>query len=248
MKILTLFASKVYGYLDLNISFNEDITFLIGGNGSGKTTVLRLLQAIINPNIKDIITLPFEKIRLVILDESQKVEIYVYKNESSIDISISGSRKVLSIPNINNSEKYILNSKDDEDEIYQKIERDNFSNEIYLRLKKLDKPIFLGLDRKTDYHENNEYIPPNEIFYRRRVNSPKRRVYGTLGEALISTEMLIQDTYRRIRDFEENQGFYLRDKILKSSFKFTDFNLETFDNVQHELERKTKYNKKERGD
>ncbi|MHA5013772.1 AAA family ATPase [Klebsiella quasipneumoniae] len=120
MKILTLFASKVYGYLDLNISFNEDITFLIGGNGSGKTTVLRLLQAIINPNIKDIITLPFEKIRLVILDESQKVEIYVYKNESSIDISISGSRKVLSIPNINNSEKYILNSKDDEDEIYQK--------------------------------------------------------------------------------------------------------------------------------
>ena len=230
MKILTLFASKVYGYLDLNISFNEDITFLIGGNGSGKTTVLRLLQAIINPNIKDIITLPFEKIRLVILDESQKVEIYVYKNESSIDISISGSRKVLSIPNINNSEKYMLNSKDDEDEIYQKIERDNFSNEIYLRLKKLDKPIFLGLDRKTDYHENNEYIPPNEIFYRRRVNSPKRRVYGTLGEALISTEMLIQDTYRRIRDFEENQGFYLRDKILKSSFKFTDFNLETFDN------------------
>lgn len=230
MKILTLFASKVYGYLDLNISFNDDITFLIGGNGSGKTTALRLLQAVISPNIKDIVTLPFEKVRLVIDDDSQKIEINVFKNDRSIDISISGTKKLLSIPNINNSEKYILNSKDDEDEIYQKIERDNFSNEVYLRLKKLDKPIFLGLDRKADFQENNEYLSPNELYYRRRTTSPKRRVYGTLGEALISTEMLIQDNYRRIRDFEEHQGFYLRDKILKSSFKFTDFNLDTFDN------------------
>ncbi len=70
----------------------------------------------------------------------------------------------------------------------------------------------------------------NEIYYRRRTSSPKRRVQGTLGEALINTEMLIQETYRRIRDFEEHQGFYLRDQILKSSFKFTEFNLESFDN------------------
>ncbi|ELA8731560.1 AAA family ATPase [Morganella morganii] len=230
MKIVSLFASNVYGYIDLNISFNDDITFLIGGNGSGKTTVLRLLQAVITPNIKDIITIPFEKVRLILEEDSQKIEIFASKNERSVDLSISGTKKILSIPNINNSDKYILNSKDDEDEIYQKIERDNFSNEVYLRLKKLDKPIFLGLDRKTDFHESNDYMSNNEIYYRRRTSSPKRRVQGTLGEALINTEMLIQETYRRIRDFEEHQGFYLRDQILKSSFKFTEFNLESFDN------------------
>ncbi len=126
MKIVSLFASNVYGYIDLNISFNDDITFLIGGNGSGKTTVLRLLQAVITPNIKDIITIPFEKVRLILEEDSQKIEIFASKNERSVDLSISGTKKILSIPNINNSDKYILNSKDDEDEIYQKIERDNF--------------------------------------------------------------------------------------------------------------------------
>ncbi|WNY88479.1 AAA family ATPase [Leclercia adecarboxylata] len=229
MKINNLIATKVYGYLDLNIVFNEDITFLIGGNGSGKTTVLRLLQAIISPNIKDIITIPFEKIRLIIEEDSQKIEITAFKSDRSIDVSITGTKKLLSIPNLINKDEYFVSSKSDEDEIYHKIERDNFSNEVYLRLKKLGNPIFLGLDRKIDLQDEPEYISNNEMLYRRRTNSTKRRVYGTLGEALINTEMLIQDTYRRIRDFEERQGFYLRDKILKSSFKFTDFTAEMLD-------------------
>lgn len=231
MKILNIYATKVYGYLNLNISFNEDITFLIGGNGSGKTTVLRLLQAIIAPNIKDLITIPFEKVRVILEESNQKIEINVFKSERSVDISISGTKRILSIPNIINPDEYVINSKSDEDEIYQKIERDNFSNDTYLRLKKLDKPIFLGLDRKAELQEDNEYMPPSEMLYRRRNHTQRRRVYGTLGEALINTEFLIQDTYRRIRDYEERQGYYLRDQILKSSFKFTEFNMESFDNA-----------------
>lgn len=113
MKINNLIATKVYGYLDLNIVFNEDITFLIGGNGSGKTTVLRLLQAIISPNIKDIITIPFEKVRLIIEEDSQKIEITAFKSDRSIDVSITGTKKLLSIPNLINKDEYFVSSKSD---------------------------------------------------------------------------------------------------------------------------------------
>ena len=40
MKLKTFKAKNVFGYLDFNINFNEDLTLLYGINGSGKTTAL----------------------------------------------------------------------------------------------------------------------------------------------------------------------------------------------------------------
>jgi predicted ATP-binding protein involved in virulence len=54
MKITRLQAENVHGYLPLDIEFFEDLTFLTGLNGSGKTTVLRLLMALLTPNIDEL--------------------------------------------------------------------------------------------------------------------------------------------------------------------------------------------------
>ena len=55
MRVKTFKAKRVFGYLDFNIKFNDDISFLVGGNGSGKTTALRLMNALVNPNFKDLL-------------------------------------------------------------------------------------------------------------------------------------------------------------------------------------------------
>ncbi|EKN5148723.1 TPA: AAA family ATPase [Yersinia enterocolitica] len=223
MNIIGFEAKKVYGYLDVKINFNKDVTFLVGGNGSGKTTILRIMQAILNPNIKELVVIPFESADLIIDDNSSPLTISVRKDKRKIDVFLSSLNEVMTIPNINNSDEFVVGNKSEDDEIYQRIERDNFSNEVYLKLKKMSKPIFLGLDRRSI--SNSNYPLQDDIYFRRHVTSNKREVYyGTLGEALIHTEMMVQDSYRRIRNFEEKQGNYLIDKILKSSFKFTDFN------------------------
>lgn len=223
MNIIGFEARKVYGYLDVKINFNKDVTFLVGGNGSGKTTILRIMQAILNPNIKELVVIPFESADLIIDDNSNHLTISVRKDKRKIDVFLSGLNEVMSIPNLNNSDEFVVGNKSEDDEIYQRVERDNFSNEVYLKLKKMSKPIFLGLDRKSI--SNADYPMPDDMYFRRRVTSSKREVYyGTLGEALIHTEMMVQESYRRIRNYEEKQGNYLIDKILKSSFKFTDFN------------------------
>ena len=47
MKILELKITKLHDYIDYNIMFNKDVTFLYGDNGCGKTTVLNIITSII---------------------------------------------------------------------------------------------------------------------------------------------------------------------------------------------------------
>ena len=44
MKITKLHAENVHGYLPIDVSFYDDLTFLTGLNGSGKTSALCLLM------------------------------------------------------------------------------------------------------------------------------------------------------------------------------------------------------------
>ncbi|MEZ8084444.1 AAA family ATPase [Vibrio sp. 1S139] len=60
------------------------------------------------------------------------------------------------------------------------------------------------------------------------VSNPKRLITGSLGTSLMETELLVQSTYRRVRELEQNQSNRLRDSILLSVFQFHDF--ESFTN------------------
>ena len=59
MKITKLTAEKVHGYLPLDIEFFDELTFLTGLNGSGKTSALRLLMALLTPNIDELGSISF---------------------------------------------------------------------------------------------------------------------------------------------------------------------------------------------
>ena len=39
---------KLWGYRNIDLTFNNDVNVLIGTNGSGKTTVLNLLHSILS--------------------------------------------------------------------------------------------------------------------------------------------------------------------------------------------------------
>ena len=66
MIVKGFYAEGVFGYLDFKIDFNQDVSFLVGGNGSGKTTALKLMNALVNPNFKELVQIPFKKCELVV--------------------------------------------------------------------------------------------------------------------------------------------------------------------------------------
>ena len=52
--------NKLWGYRDIDLTFNNDVNVLIGPNGSGKTTILTLLNSILSLDISRILNVNFE--------------------------------------------------------------------------------------------------------------------------------------------------------------------------------------------
>ena len=92
---------KLWGYRDINLTFHKDVNVLIGPNGSGKTTILNLLHAILSGDLRSVVNFNFQqaKIRLKnfkgrsvrtikvdIGDESLKLKVGQKECSTSIDI------------------------------------------------------------------------------------------------------------------------------------------------------------------
>ena len=64
MKLLNFRARGLNGYLNFDLDLSRDLSFLIGINGSGKTTVLRAIMALVGPDLSWLINTKFEMIGL----------------------------------------------------------------------------------------------------------------------------------------------------------------------------------------
>ena len=52
---------KLWGYRDIDLTFHKDVNVLIGPNGSGKTTVLNLLHAILTADLPSLLNFSFDQ-------------------------------------------------------------------------------------------------------------------------------------------------------------------------------------------
>lgn len=64
MRLLRFRASKINGFLDFDIKFNKDLTFLTGINGSVKTTVLNAIVSLITPSLHIIANMKFNTLKI----------------------------------------------------------------------------------------------------------------------------------------------------------------------------------------
>ena len=62
--IKSLHIEKLWGYRNINLSFNKDVNIIIGPNASGKTTILNLLRFILSPDFIQLRDIEFEKVKI----------------------------------------------------------------------------------------------------------------------------------------------------------------------------------------
>ena len=55
---------KLWGYRNIDLTFNKDVNVLIGPNGSGKTTILNLLHSILSADLRSVLNVNFEHAKI----------------------------------------------------------------------------------------------------------------------------------------------------------------------------------------
>ncbi len=229
MIIKNFLAKKVFGYLDFDIKFNEDISFLVGGNGSGKTTALKLMNALLTPNFRDLLQIPFVSVALDLYENERLIQISACSNDGGVSLKISTLDDELILPAYSNEEmEYYSHNIDKIEEISEKINRKYADHPIAREISKIDSPIFLGLDRRRDEGVGigEDYYFERELWLReknKRSFHARKLIRGSIGISLMETEMLVQNSYRRMRELGDKYSSRLRDSILLSAFQYTSF-------------------------
>lgn len=106
--IIALNIHKLHGYIDKKISFNNSEAFLIGINGSGKSTILKIIHAILTKNLDFFNKITFSKIELITSSDIITVKKGVVENSTYIGPYFTSNTTNLTIKKI--EEQKILSS------------------------------------------------------------------------------------------------------------------------------------------
>ena len=108
---------KIDGFREkhtVGIAFHSDINFLIGENGSGKTTILKIVLGILSANYVSLSSLPFKKAQLKLRNKQDKrmaeISINVEKSCEKIFFQILKNNKKIFGFEINMDSKLLRNS------------------------------------------------------------------------------------------------------------------------------------------
>lgn len=162
MIIKSFVAKQVHDFYDFNFNFNEKITFLVGLNGSGKTTAIRLIQAIIFFDFEYISKLTFESAKVIVISNAGNTyDISASKSDNKIVFSINGNSETVIFNEraFQNRNRTLLTSRITEDDLTNYFERERFNlintNSIFSKFNGIEKPIFLGLERTLGKYYND---------------------------------------------------------------------------------------------
>lgn len=243
MKLLQFTGSKINEYLEIKIDFQEDLTILTGINGSGKTTSLNLIQAILLPKIQDLLIIPFEELKLdlengnniyrIQINKHKEVIIFMVFLSSSHNSTLNPIFQPLQIPRdiINDYEIYKL--KISEGKKFDFLLKKYRDEEFFKFIDKLNKPTLIGLERNSmDVSEDyKDYLYERNLYLRKETLSEKTRSRPDLGISTLETEMLVQNVYKRVKEIRDHYYKLINKELITSSFDFTEFSIENFSNT-----------------
>lgn len=234
MKIKSLKANGVYGFLKIDINFNNDISFITGFNGSGKTTSIRLLNAILTPSAKDLNLIPFSNLSVTITHDKKTYTINATTLGNQIEIKIPDHFKEKAIIPIYETDEieYRYEEKERGDDFFNSIILKQRDNKIINFLLDIPSPIFLGLERKIITDE-----PFESRFNRRRyIGGPsislshvQKIMRSNLGYGILEVQQLLQEKISSIRHNIDLINQQQKNELIKNSFKYTKVT-EVFDN------------------
>jgi predicted ATP-binding protein involved in virulence len=195
MKLVRFTASGIHGYLTIDVTFNEQLTFITGINGSGKTSALNAIVALISPDLRILANLEFIELTLIFEEKGQERFVSAVWDETAVALFASGSAERFTF------KKYVVDldmptsrQLDAEVQHYRDLLSANASNEVLRLISALPTPMFLGLDRRARYED--EISKRNRFLYPRAARTTRNLFATSLANSLSDAEDLAATRYR----------------------------------------------------
>ncbi|WP_181109063.1 AAA family ATPase [Xanthomonas arboricola] len=220
MKLVAFRAKGIYGQFSLNLRFNPDLNILVGANGSGKTTALRLIHGLVSASIEDLYQIPFEMLQLSIeLPKRGIAHIEAIRDKASLRISVDKVSQELILPLIDSPEMGRIIRKSNGDSSLESFLAPHCANNPTWRyLKELGSPLFLGIDRRGG-------LVDVEIGLLRHYRGEDGRVRHSAHpprDGMAEVQSLLSNEYRRLRAIQEGHARSLRKAVILSAFKYSE--------------------------
>ena len=108
--------TKLWGYRDIDLTFNNDVNVLIGPNGSGKTTVLNLLHSVLTTDIPKLLEVNFEYAEIKLKDPEGRSVLIIVRIDTTdnlLELAVGKEKIALNIADISHrklSKSYLQGS------------------------------------------------------------------------------------------------------------------------------------------
>ncbi|GLR77282.1 AAA family ATPase [Aliivibrio sifiae] len=211
MKLLHLKAQGVHGYLDFDVDFRPDVNFFAGLNGSGKTSALNLIMALLTPSIDQLLEMRFSNASLVIQKSKEIICINCSKQDDVMQIKVSNEHELLGQEDISHEEHIYI----------QRRGRGSFdrNSDAIKAIKRLASPMFLSLDRRFVKSSRDEDYPvfiDDNMIHR---SIKKRGVKDDSLEEIVEIVAEANAEAKARQSFADNK---LRNDIILDSLSFAE--------------------------
>lgn len=227
MNIKKIEIVKLYGYMSKTIKFNDNINLLVGINGSGKTSILNVINWLITPSWVNLSVTEFESLTLYFSFKKEDFTLVCRQTPKEVTIDITNNTNEYNFPQIQADIKISPKKLTLDNELKEKmaaefgnLEPEPHEKETWKFLSDIiPNPIVIGLDRNLYTEEDGDigYIEDSHGIVRRNYVGKRKHKINPLDNVI----KLAGSEFLRYRDRIMELNKRLNDKIMLSSFADT---------------------------
>ncbi len=222
MRLVSLSTENLFGTLNLDLNFFDDLNLLVGINGSGKTSALNVIDWLLTPNLPKLAIHSYDKLSLTLEIEGKQYLIVAKRSDLEVLIGIECSHDEFSPISID------VNPNDprhEEEEYYRNLTPEEHEQKAWSFLSKLKKPTVVSLERTITAEIDDEVYYDRPLARTRR--TAKRRT-----TPLSHVQDIFGQQYAEYRKVARENDAQLKSRIILTALHSPDADEPTFTNFQ----------------